>query len=392
MSRSFVIFTNKQFQSIAFAHLFSMLGVNLLGPILPVFLQSKGFSETQIGVIMGATAVSALLARPWAGLLTDTKGSRPIILVGQILFILSTLGYWWTYSFWGLILLRLLFGLSMALYGTGAVTYASSIGTGETNASAIAMYTLTTMLAVGIGMSGAQLAFDFMGFNTLIGTCSLFILIALLVMKFRAEPIWLGSNRGAKASFMTVLKSKIVLAATISQFAANFTGGAFFTFLPLASLAQGVHFFSLFFISFAAAVIYSRFFVQKFNARFGLEKSLIYSCLALAVSVVLPLITISPLVLVISGLLFGLGFGLVFPTLVLFLVSRTSKENRGTSLSILTAAGDVGNALSTTILGGIAEHFGYPSLFGTTAVIILICTYAFVRMLHAASSSSEPTV
>lgn len=384
MIRTFAIFTNKQFQCIVFSHFNSTLGMNLLIPILPVFLKNSGFSETQIGFIMGITAASALLIRPWVGLQTDTKGSRPVVLIGQILLIISTIGFWWISTFWGYLSLRLLFGLALAFYGTGAVTFASSIGTGETNVNAIAMYTLSTMMAVGIGMSSAQIAFDNMGFKALIGMCSIFIFMAFLMMKFRAEPISLGTSQGSKVPFMTVLKSKTVLSTTLCQFAASFSAGAAFTFLPLASLAQGVHFFSLFFISFAVAVVYSRFFVQKFNNRFGLEKSSIYACLTICVSVLLPLIPLSPVILIVSGLLFGLGFGIVFPTLVLLLVSRISKENRGTSLSILIAAGDIGNALSTTILGGVAENLGYPVLFITTAVIVFLCTYAFGKISSAA--------
>lgn len=384
MIHSLIIFTNRQFQSITVSHLNTTLGMNLLVPILPVFLQSRGFAETQIGLIMGVTAASALVIRPWVGSQTDIKGSRPVILIGQLLLILSTIGYWWAATFWSFFMLRLLFGVAIAFYGTGAVTFASSIGSGETNSSAIAMYTLTTMLGVGIGMSIAQIAFDNLGFNPLIGISFFLTGTAFAVMKLRSRPIKLGTGSSTKVPFMTVLKSKVVLAAIVCQFSTNFTGGAVFTFLPLASLEQGVHFFSLFFIAFAVSVINSRFFVQKINGRFGLEKSAICACMTMLISVILPLIQISPPVLIIAGLLFGFGFGIVFPSLVLFLVRRIDKNNRGTSLSILIAAGDVGNALSTTLLGGIAEHLGYTALFLTTAAILAVCTYSFYSIASAA--------
>lgn len=377
MIRSLAVFANKQFQSITVSHLNTTLGMNFLVPILPVFLQSRGFSETKIGLIMGITAASALLIRPWVGTQTDTKGSRPVILIGQLLLILSTIGFWWAASFWSFLALRLLFGVAIAFYGTGAVTFASSIGSGETNSSAIAMYTLTTMLGVGVGMSTAQTAYDNWGFDTLIGISFFLIGTAFAVMKLRSVPIKLGTSSSTKVPFMTVLKSKVVLAAIICQFATNFTGGAVFTFLPLASLEQGVHFYSLFFIAFALSVINSRFFIQKINNRLGLEASSAYACIAMLISVMLPLITISPSILIISGLLFGFGFGVVFPSLVLILVKRIDKNSRGTSLSILIAAGDTGNALSTTMLGGIAEHLGYTALFLTTAAILAVCTYFF---------------
>lgn len=377
MIHSLTIFSNKQFQSLAISHLNTTLGMNLLVPILPVFLLSQGFSETKIGLIMGATAASALMIRPWVGSQTDIKGSRPIILIGQLLLILATIGYWWATTFWAFLSLRFLFGIAMAFYGTGAVTFASSIGSGDANANAIAIYTLITMLGFGFSMSIAQIAFDSLGFGTLVGMSFFLVGTALGVMKLRSNPITLSTADSTKVTFITVLKTKVVLAATLCQFATSFTGGAMFTFLPLASLNQGVRFFSLFFISFAISVIQSRFFIQKINDRLGLEKSSVYASISMLISVLLLFLKISPMVLLISGLLFGFGFGVVYPSLVLLLVKHINTNNRGTSLSILIASGDIGNAMSTALLGGVAEHLGYSALFVVTMAILGICTYYF---------------
>lgn len=374
---------NKQFQNITLSHFNTTVGMNLLIPILPVFLQSRGLGETQIGLIMGATAASALLIRPWVGVQVDTRGSRPIILFGQFLLFLSTIGYLWADNFFAFLGLRSLFGFALAFYGTGAVTFASSIGTGALNSSAIAMYTLTTMVGLGLSMSFAQIAFDQFGFTTLVVGSLLLISIAFAVMKFRSEPFRPSTTGAKRTSFLTVLRSPDVLAATACQFGASFSFGAAFTFIPLAALAQGIGFYSLFFISFAFFVIISRFFVQKINDFLGLKRASEYASLTMLLAVFVLLITISPLTLVISGSLFGLGFGIVFPTLVLILVQRIQQTNRGTALGILIAAGDIGNACSTAILGGIAENFGYFWLFLTTAVGLAGCIYFFHWKLPA---------
>jgi len=382
MANLLTIFANKQFQNIAISHLNTTLGMTLLVPILPVLLQSKGLSETEIGIIMGGTAASALIIRPWVGFQVDRKGSRPVILIGQFLLILSTIGYWWATSFISFFVLRLLFGFALAFYGTGAVTFASNIGSGESNSNAIAMYTLTTMLGLGLSMSIAQVAFDNFGFDALVGISFILIGSALGVMKFRSHPTKIATNNIPRVPFMVVLKSKVVLATIISQFAASFSFGAIFTFIPLAAIEKGIHFYSLFFIAFAVSVIGSRFFVQKVNDLFGLEKAVVYASLTMLVSEIMLLVNISPIILILAGVLFGLGFGIVFPTLVLLLVRRINQKNRGTALGILIASGDIGNALSTAILGGVAEHLGYSVLFSTTALILGICTYCFYTMFR----------
>jgi MFS family permease len=377
MVNLFSTFKNKQFQNIAFSHLNTTLGMCLLVPILPVFLQNRGFAETQIGIIMGATAMSALVIRPWIGLQVDSKGSRPVILIGQILLILSTIGYWWSTSFLAFFVLRLLYGIGQAFYGTGAVTFASSIGSGDSNSNSIAMYTLTTMFGLGISMSVAQVVFDNLGFNTLVGISVILMGVAFSVMKWRSQPIKLAASNVVRTPFKDVLTSNIVFAATLCQFAASFSFSAVLTFIPLAAIDQGLHFYSLFFIAFAIAVISSRFFVQRINQILGLVNATVYASITMLLSILLLLISISPIILILSGILFGLGFGIVYPTLVLLLVERIHPTNRGTALGIMIAAGDIGNALSTAILGGVAEYLGYAALFSATALLLALCTYYF---------------
>lgn len=385
MVKSLTIFANKQFQNLTVSHFNTTLGQNLILPILPVFLQYKGFSETKIGFIMGVTAASALFIRPWVGFKVDTKGSRPAILVGQLLFLLSIAGFLVATNFIEFFALRLLFGIALAFYGTGAVTFASSIESGENNASAIAMYTLVTMIGLGISMGISQFAFDTLGFDMIIMGSLLLIGIAFGVMNVRARPIN-PSGGGVRVPFIAVLKTPAVVGINISQFATSFSFSAVFTFIPLAALAQNIHFYSLFFIAFAILVIGSRFFVQDVNNILGLEKTVIYASITMIASILLLLITINPAILFLSGSLFGLGFGVVFPTLVLLLIGHIHKSSRGTALSILTASGDIGAALSAAILGGVAEHFGYFYLFLTSALILVICTYCFHVILGKVSS------
>ena len=381
MANLFSIFKDKQFQNIAISHFNTTLGMCLLIPILPVCLQNSGFAETQIGIIMGATAMSALVIRPWIGFQVDSKGSRPVILVGQFLLILSTIGYWWATSFVAFFVLRLLYGIGQALYGTGAVTFASGIGSGESNSNAIAMYTLTTMFGLGISMSMAQATFDSLGFNALVGISVILLGIAFSIMKWRSHPIKMAARNVQRTPFMDVLKSNVVFASTLCQFAASFSFSAILTFIPLAVIDKGYSFYSLFFIAFAIAVICSRFFVQRVNHSLGLVNATVYSSIIMVFSIVLLLITISPMILIASGILFGLGFGIVYPTLVMLLVERIGQKNRGTALGVMIAAGDIGNALSSAILGVVAEHLGYFALFLMTALLLAVCTYYVYNIL-----------
>jgi MFS family permease len=52
-------------------------------PVMPLYVQSIGGGPQQIGVVIGATSLATLLARPLAGRATDSVGRRALIMAGM---------------------------------------------------------------------------------------------------------------------------------------------------------------------------------------------------------------------------------------------------------------------------------------------------------------------
>jgi MFS family permease len=389
MSDLLSVFKNRDFQNVAVCHFNTTFSTSLVMPILPVYLAGVGFVETQIGVIMGTTAVAALLLRPWVGILVDTRGSRPVLLLGEVLLLLSIIGLPWTKGILSYVGLRALYGVALAFYGTGAVTFASSIGTGKSNSNAIAMYTLITMIGLGSSMSLAQVYFDNFGFTAVVLTAVALLAIAFCVMRFRVSASAVPGNKDRHAPFMAVLKEKAVLATAVGQFGAMFAYGAAFTFVPLAAIQSGIAFYSFFLIAFAVSVVVSRFFVQRIIEGLGLEKVCVYAYVAMLSGMLLLLFPLSPVVLIVTGLSYGVGLGVAFPAFVILIVQRIEVASRGTSLGIMIAAGDIAMALSVSILGAIAQHFGYFYLFLATGVVLAVCQVFLYALLYGKVPEGE---
>ena len=60
------------------ANFFVSLGQQMLIATLPVYIISLGGTPAQAGLVTGAAAVTALLARPVAGYLVDAWRRRPV--------------------------------------------------------------------------------------------------------------------------------------------------------------------------------------------------------------------------------------------------------------------------------------------------------------------------
>ena len=105
---------NRQFQSIACIQVFNVFGASLLAPVLPLYLSLQGLSASHIGMVMGIMAIGALVMRPWAGRAVDRRGSRPVILLGQVLLGLCFASFIWLTGFWPLLMIRFIQGAAQS--------------------------------------------------------------------------------------------------------------------------------------------------------------------------------------------------------------------------------------------------------------------------------------
>ena len=376
----FELMKNRQFACMVTVQLLVVFGGNLLVPVMPVYLKVQGLTETQIGMVMGVAAVGALAVRPYTGKMVDIRGSRLTVFYGQALALAALAAFIWVTGFWPLLFVRLLQGVAVSFYGTGAVTFASSVETVDKVTAAVAFFSLFTMIGLGLGTSLSPWLYHFWGFLPLVLTGLMIVGTATLIMIFFSRPVPVSKSAG-RVSFGSTLALPVVWGPSVSLFASNFSLGTAFVFVPLLALHQNMNNGGIFFVAFSLAVICARMGVQYLTSRFSQEWTAIYASLLNAASVFLLAVSPSALAFALSGILIGFGFGTVYPTLAGYLIQRVQPANKGTALSILSGAGDIGNALGAAVLGIVAELFGFTAVFVSAAVVTLVCTYVFFAAL-----------
>ena len=378
MSTLLLIFSNRQFLGIAFVQMMTVFSTNILAPVLPVHFKLQGLTESEIGFIMGIVSLGALIVRPWTGMSVDRRGSRPTVLFGQILTTAGIAGFLWMTGFWPLMLLRFFQGIAMAFYSTGSITFASCVETPENTSSAIAYFALFTMIGLGAGTSLAPLLYHSFGFYAIIATGLIVVSLAMSAMWCFTKPMPVCESE-TRVPFQAVLTQAEVLAPSVCLFASNFALGTAFTFVPLLALSLKIDNYFIFFVAFSLAVVCARLGVQYLNNRWRPEQTAVYASLLNAFSALLLAVIPSVYTLAVSGILIGFGFGIIYPTLAGYLVHRVHPASKGTALSILSGAGDVGNALGASVLGIVAQTLGFTWVFMGAALVILWCVHYFHR-------------
>jgi len=386
-----VLFHNRQFQAIAGIQVFNVFSAQLLAPILPLYLTSQGLSASQIGLIMGITALGALVMRPSAGRAVDRRGSRPVILFGQSLLAICLSAYFLFTGFFPLLLIRFLHGAAQSFYSTACVTFASSVESPQNTAAAISLFTVFTMVGLGAATSIAPFLYHSFDFFPLVGISLLTLGASISFTLWRARPIS-PIHDADRLAFSSVLHLPAVLAPTVCLFASNVIFSTLFTFIPLYALSESVPGYSSFYIAFAVAVIFTRLSVQSLTQAFPAEKVAAAASLANVASALIIVFFPSTLSFALSGILIGLGFGVIFPALTVYVIQRIPPASKGTGLSILTAAGDVGNALGAAVLGVVAEVLGFRWVFVSASLVVLFCVrYFYVTLVSKPARAASRT-
>ena len=97
------------------------IAVGVLLPTLPLYVRGPlGGGSVEVGIVVGAFAVTSLVLRPFAGRVGDARGRRILLLVGGALTALSGLGYVAAGSVATIVAFRLLAGVAEACFFVGA--------------------------------------------------------------------------------------------------------------------------------------------------------------------------------------------------------------------------------------------------------------------------------
>lgn len=338
---------------------------------LPRFLTDLGADEVEIGLIIGITAIAAIAARPTIGRLMDTRGRRPVIIVGGILNLVTILLYL-TVSGLGpwIYVVRVLHGVSEGMMFTALFTYGADVVPASRRTEGLALFGVSGFIPMALGGVVGDVILDVRGFDELFLTAALFGLLALILAGRLPEraPHIDRDRRGA--GFFSAIRQPDL--APIWWMTAIFSVvlTSYFTFLRTFVDESGFGSVGAFFIAYSATAILLRMFFAWLPERVGHKRILYPAFVALGAGFLVLGGAASDSAVIVAGVLTGAGHGYAFPILFGFTVTRAPVADRGSALAFFTALFDVGILIGGPLLGWIITLSGYPAMFRAATVIL----------------------
>jgi MFS family permease len=349
-------------------------------PTLPLYLSAAGYSNTKIGIVLGAFALGVLLTRPLTGFITDEKGRKISLVAGVMVFAAAPFLYLVSTDFLYLIFIRFFHGLGISFYTTAFPAYITDASDEWRRGEILGHMATSTTLAFTLGPLVGMTIFSSYGFKALIFLCTITALVNLIVISQISE-LHKRIKGKLKIPYRTVVFKRSVLVASFIQLIYAIIFGGIMTFLPLLlKNIEGVN-IGVFFMVESVVIIFCRFMAAQMSDKYGRGPVFFYSFLIILCAVYLISKITTLHILIATAALFGIGASLCSPTISAFIADSSDASVRGKVFSFFYGAFDVGVITAGVILGSIADLTSIREMFMITALGGFICLILFSLLI-----------
>jgi MFS family permease len=366
----------KSFIMLMVGSLFVFMSFQMLIPTLPPYIKSIGASSLEIGLVTALFSIGAVLSRPFVGFMLEYKQRKALVLFGAVMLLVITILYPISRIVLIFLFIRFLHGLawgwSTTVNGTAAVDVIPFSRLGE----GMGYYGLSITIGMIVAPSLGIFLFTVTSFTNLIIISSILGGIAIILLAFvhykTPKAVLQTKKEDLKFSYLGSLIEKSSWYPSIITIMICFGYGSIATFIVIFGQERGIEQISLFYITNAIMATICRPMAGKWFDEKGPYGLVLFCTFTTFVGMWVLSFAHSNLMLAISGVLFGVGFGCLIPTLQSWTLSITPENRRGVANGMYFSSIDLGMGLGGLIFGAAAQFVDTATVFRIASLFLLI--------------------
>lgn len=352
--------------------------------ILPIYiLKELGGSVTQAGLTLTLFMVSAIVIRPFSGLIIEKLGQRRTLIISATMFCLIAFGYLFISNMTSLYILRLFHGVWFSILTTVCVPVVNQFISDSRRGEGMGYYAMSVNLGIVLGPLIGLSLIPYLSYTivTAVLVAMIFIgyifcfLIPVQEVKqpdSEAEKTKLGLSDFVERKSLTVALMAMMI---------SFSYASIMSFIaPFASSIHLMQYAGLFFVVFAISMMSLRPITGKIYDRKGPQYVIYPAVLTFSLGL-LVLSQIHNLTgFMLAAVLIGLGFGSAQPCLQTLAIQRAPKHRIGYATSTFYTCYDIGIAIGSLVVGMMItkQSFSFAFIICAALTALSLLYFKFV--------------
>jgi predicted MFS family arabinose efflux permease len=381
----------KSFIALTISALFLFMNLQMLLSSFPSYVKSEfQAGDIMVSLVTSVFALTAIASRFMTAFLMRKVSRNVLLYIGLAIAAAITGLYVVADSIGSLLLMRVGYGIGFGIASTIIPTSVSQIIPSKRMGEGIGYFGLSTSLAMSIGPMIGLNVMKQSGFGTLamIGMVTLLLAFPVLLFsrslpaqpKKQPTPNQSESTKPLKVPFNT----KLVLPAILNVMLA-ITYGGLLSFIALFGESVHLEQVGLFFLFNAVTIIIIRPISGRLFDKRGPASVLIPAAVCVVASLTVLSYTTSMPMLIVSALLYGLGFGAIQPTIQAWMLRTSTPAQYGMANSMFYNSTDLGVASGAIILGAISAATDYGIMYRYSAgfMVLFLIVYVGIQINKA---------
>jgi MFS family permease len=368
----------KNFIIIALTNFLIYMVFYLLMVIIAPYAVNKFHASTGIaGLVSGIFIIGILIGRLVTGRIVEDIGSRRVLIVGTLFFIITSALYFAAINLPLLAIIRFLHGAAYGVASTATGTIVAQIIPDKRRGEGIGYYSMSQILATALGPFIGITLSRRVDFNIIFLVTSAIAAISFGISFIISQPVRKlpaqGQPQAAKGFRISSFLELTAIPISIIVLIVGFNYSAVLTFISLYSkelhLEEAASFF---FVVYAIIVIVSRPFSGRLLDAKGTH-FVVYPCLFIfAIGMLLLSQTNHGITLLLAGAIIGLGYGNFLSSGQAISIKGAPPNRLGLATATYYMFLDVGFGVGPYLFGSLVPFTGYRGLYLVMAAVTLV--------------------
>lgn len=357
-------------------------------PAAPYHVLALGGTTFAGGLFLGFLTYASALSAPFTGQLADRLGHRRVLITVSLILAAFAASYAFISNYRVMLGLVFVHGLFWSALLSASGAYITSIIPPSRRAEGIGYWGLASVISIGVAPPIGFWVFSF-GWTTLcLEIAALNLLMAFIAWRLPDDRAPEHSSTSAPqhpSHLLNIEWPVLVLSVTMALIAFGY--GGLTTFSALFADYLGVSPRSLFLTAMAVAMLAGRLTLGKMLDRIGYRRVLLPCLFLTASGMTLLAVSQGATTIVVAALIFGSGFGLLYPAYTAYIMGHVPSWRRGAAFGAMLAAFDLGVGSGSTGLGWLIHEFGFRPAIGMAAALAFVSIPYFLtveKRLHFA--------